>query len=120
MKYRTVIELICDAGDKDEAGDIVGEYLKGDMDFGVKMNLKTTALSVHRVKRCAAICLAGFIVFSVLFFKTAAAGYSRGSSGFKDATAGETFALLPALKTKHKTGFREEWSKRHEEILKYL
>ena len=35
MKYRTVIELICEATNEEEAINTAGDYLRGDVDFGV-------------------------------------------------------------------------------------
>ncbi|MFH1664591.1 MAG: hypothetical protein ABIA77_00375 [Candidatus Omnitrophota bacterium] len=44
MKYRTVIEIVCDAADKDDAYHIAGEYLRGNIESDVTMNCATAAL----------------------------------------------------------------------------
>ncbi|MBD3380257.1 MAG: hypothetical protein GF408_07340 [Candidatus Omnitrophica bacterium] len=41
MKYITVIEIICDAPDEEEAYNTAGEYLRGKEDFGVSMTCRT-------------------------------------------------------------------------------
>lgn len=41
MKYKTVIEVYCDARDKDEAMHTAGEYLRGNVQPGVKMFSRT-------------------------------------------------------------------------------
>ena len=41
MKYKTVIEIVCDARDEDEAMHTAGEYLRGNMEPGIKMNSRT-------------------------------------------------------------------------------
>ena len=35
MKYRTIIEVICEAQDKDDAYNIAGDYLRGHVEFVV-------------------------------------------------------------------------------------
>lgn len=41
MKYITVIEVICDAPDADEAYNMAGEYLRGNEEHGVSMHCRT-------------------------------------------------------------------------------
>ncbi|MGB2601169.1 MAG: hypothetical protein WBD00_07685 [Candidatus Omnitrophota bacterium] len=45
MKYKTVIEIVCDAYDEDEAYHIAGEYLRGNEEFGIMMTCKTDRVS---------------------------------------------------------------------------
>lgn len=44
MKYVTVIEIICDASDADEAYHTAGEYLRGQEDCGVSMTCRTAPI----------------------------------------------------------------------------
>lgn len=43
-KYKTVIEVVCEAENKGEALDVAGEYLRGSIDSGVMMKCKTAPL----------------------------------------------------------------------------
>ena len=37
MRYKTVIEIVCEADNDHEALDIAGEFLKGDLEAGIEM-----------------------------------------------------------------------------------
>jgi len=121
VKYRTLIEIICDASDSEEASNIAGDYLKGDVDFGVDMRCKTISLWSHRVKKYTVASIVTVLVFSSLLIKvTPVAEDDKGQAsmqvGFKN-----TSTIMPALKTKHKSDFKKEWEeKKDEEILKYI
>lgn len=43
-KYKTVIELVCEAENQNEALDVAGEYLRGSLDSGVIMRCQTRQL----------------------------------------------------------------------------
>jgi len=43
-KFKTVIELVCEAEDKREALDVAGEYLRGSLTSGVNMRCQTRQL----------------------------------------------------------------------------
>lgn len=62
MKYRTIIEIICDDIDAENALNTAGEYLRGNVDCGVHMNCKTTSFNFHRFKN---ICITGLIVIFI-------------------------------------------------------
>ncbi|MBD3425827.1 MAG: hypothetical protein GF409_01195 [Candidatus Omnitrophica bacterium] len=47
MKYKTVIEIVCDAYDEDDACHIAGEYLRGNEEFGVLMTFNTHSMNPH-------------------------------------------------------------------------
>ena len=49
MKYRTVIELVVEADNEHEATDIAGEYLRGDLESGVRMKFSTKPLTAHTI-----------------------------------------------------------------------
>ncbi|MDD4957138.1 MAG: hypothetical protein PHH49_03395 [Candidatus Omnitrophica bacterium] len=44
MLYRTVIEIICDAANEDEACHTAGEYLRGNEEFGIEMRFKAVPI----------------------------------------------------------------------------
>ncbi|MFH1395162.1 MAG: hypothetical protein ABIH09_03300 [Candidatus Omnitrophota bacterium] len=122
MRYRTVIELICDASDRDEACNMAGEYLKGDIDFGVQMKFKTDSLLGHKVKRCALNCAAVFFV--VVSFITLFAPDVNNNEGAQSSIymkLRNTCTVMPVLKTQHTAGFKNDWTKKKDEaVLDYI
>ncbi len=121
MKYRTVIELICDATDKEEASNIAGEYLKGELDFGVNMRCKTSVLSTHRIVKYGASCLIALMIFSTLLLNVMLLGGSSDDRSKAVGAFNNTYTVMPALKTKHTVEFKKEWEeKKDEAILEYI
>lgn len=121
MKYRTVIELICDAADREEASNIAGDYLKGEVDFGVDMRCSTASLWAHRVTKYAASSALVLLVFSTLLFKVTPIGVESGNSTSSRIGFQNTYTVMPALKTKHKADFKKEWEqKKDEAVLDFL
>ena len=51
MKYRTVVELICEGKDAEEAYHTAGEYLRGNVDNGVDMKCRTRPLRRLKIKQ---------------------------------------------------------------------
>ena len=123
MRYRTVIELVCNASDKDEASDIAGDYLKGDIDFGVEMKCHTASLTGHRVLKYAAssaIALMMLATFALKITPVALEGETGTKGGYRIAFQ-DTHTVMPELKTKHKEDFKQEWQERKDDaILEYL
>lgn len=121
MKYRTIIELICDAADSEDASNIAGDYLKGEIDFGVEMKCRTESQWAYRMKRYTAACAVLFIIFSALLFKVvpvedAETGKVSQRLAFKD-----TYTVMPELKTKDESAFKEKWEKKKDEaVLEYI
>ncbi|MBD3426255.1 MAG: hypothetical protein GF409_03370 [Candidatus Omnitrophica bacterium] len=121
MKYRTVIELICEASDKEEATNIAGEYLRGDMDFGVEMGCKTASLWSHRMKKCAVYTTMTFLVFTALLFRVTPIDGNEKIRNTAGPGLRSTYTIMPALKTKHRSDFKKEWDqKKQEAVLEFL
>ncbi|MFC1570762.1 hypothetical protein ACFL4E_03155 [Candidatus Omnitrophota bacterium] len=121
MKYRTVIELICDASDREEASNIAGDYLKGEVDFGVEMNCKTASLWSHRVTKYAVSSALVLLVFSTLLLKVTPISVEDSKTASSRFGFQNTYTVMPALKTKHKADFRKEWEqKKDEAVLEFL
>ena len=120
MKYKTTIELICEATNKEEATNIAGEYLNGDIDFGVSMNARTDSVVASKVKRYAAVGIFSFIIISSVFLNmysvSVDAASGKAQVGFKN-----TYTMMPLIKTKHRAGFKNKWEeKKNEVVLQYL
>ena len=121
MKYKTTIQVICEASDREEALNIAGEYLRGDIDFGVDMQCQSISLAAHRVKKYAAACLAFFLVFAALLLKIEPVSMESGNTGKGFVALSNTFTVTPLLKTKHASAFKKEWEeKKHEAVIDFL
>jgi hypothetical protein len=121
MKYRTMIEVICDAADKEDASNTAGDYLRGKVDFGVEMKCKTVSLRSHRMRKYVVSCAAIFLLFSsVVLNTTLISGHGNISCNARPAFH-STGTIMPALKTKHRTNFKKEWEeKKDEAVLEFL
>lgn len=107
MKYKTTIEIVSEARDKNEALEIVGEYLSGNIHSGVEMKCLTDrAQSGMKIAVTALlfVALLGGSIFSTL--------YSRPGAVAGCAVPG-TSAIQPPLKTaaidKKNMDFKREW-----------
>ncbi|MBD3427148.1 MAG: hypothetical protein GF409_07975 [Candidatus Omnitrophica bacterium] len=114
MKYRTVIELTCEAPDKDEACDMAGAYLKGDIDFGVDMICTTSSLPTHRLTKCAVVISVFLVLSLITILRFSPIGCAEKVTGSRNEGFCSAYALMPALKTKHRGGFKGAWEKKHQ------
>jgi len=118
MKYKTVIEVVTEAANKDEALNIVGEYLSGDILSAVDMKystrsvngLKTAAIAITALS--IAICIG---LFSLHFLKTSGATFSN--------IAGSSAVQAPLYTQAINSGnlhFMDQWQNEHikESLLK--
>jgi len=110
MKFKTTIKIITNAANKDEAADMAGEYLSGNVTGNVRMTCKTApALDA---KKCAAIAS----VFIFVFVGVAAFGlHMKTTAGTPQVGAGFS-AVQPPLKTAVTASkdekFKNEWQER--------
>ena len=109
MKYRTTIEIVSEARDKNEAIEIVGEYLSGNINSGV--NMKCLTDPVQSAARIAVttllfVALLGGSIFSALYTKPGM---------MATPVAPGTSAIQPPLKTsvspdhKKSEAFKKAW-----------
>jgi len=122
MKYRTIIELTCDASDRDEACNIAGEYLKGDLDFGVDMKCKTgSSRSYKAIKFATTSTAAVMVIFASLAFFEPSVNLGEKVKNSISSSFSSTFTVTPELKTQNVDGFKEEWAKKKDEtVLDYI
>ena len=122
MKYRTIIELICDAANKDEALDVAGEYLRGKMDFGVSMKCNAVDLRKHRIIKYAVTTVTTVVFFSLLLCRFVPVERNEADMrGQNLISFGPTCTVVPALKTETDAGFKKDWEeKQNEAVLDYL
>ena len=121
MKYRTVLELICDAAEAEDASNIAGDYLRGEIDFGVTMKCKTISLRSHRIRKYAVSSLIAILTFSTLLLKVTPIGDAEKTRGSVQPGFRSTYTMMPALKTKYRVNFKKEWEeKKDEAVMEYL
>ena len=121
MKYRTIIEIISEASSKEDAFNTAGEYLKGDVDFGVQMKCRTLPLWSHRVRKYSAVCAVMFVVFSALFLRSSLIVEYDKESGSPQVSFSNAYTIQPELKTKHESDFKKEWeNKKDKAVLDFI
>ncbi|MDD5634286.1 MAG: hypothetical protein PHW46_03320 [Candidatus Omnitrophica bacterium] len=121
MKYRTVIEVVCDAPDPDSAIDIAGEYLRGDVDFGVEMKTKISSLRAYKMKKYLVSVIAMLFISSSLLLQFIPLSGVSNNAGRTGSPVFSTYTVMPSLNTKGKDDFRKEWDeKKGEAVLDYL
>ena len=104
MKYKTVIEVVCEAENKDEAMDVAGEFLSGQIENGVKMRCFSRPLSLSVISKLSK----GFIGFALI----ASLGVLSVNLLHKEKeniSSHEASAIQPPLRTERNENFKEEW-----------
>ena len=121
MKYRTIIELICDAQNKDDALHTVGEYLRGEVDSGVDMRFRAIMLVTHRIQKYGVMSLLVVFFLSTLFLGVATKEKNKSLRRISDLVSSNTYTIQPVLKTTYKTGFKKKWEQEKDKaIIEYL
>ena len=107
MKYKTTIEIISEAENKDEAIEIAGEYLSGNLVSGIEMKcLAKPARSISRnILSIIIVCgVMTTLAFSAFHIKSSA----PSTSAFSGAGA-----IQPPLRTsavnKYDVDFKKAW-----------
>ena len=108
MKYKTTIEIVAEAEDRDEAMEIAGEYLSGNLISGVDMRCVTKPVYRSNIVGVVAISLA--IVAGILV-----GSHFKHPQSMIQTIPGAS-AIQTPLKTSAVTysnpGFKEEWQDR--------
>ena len=63
MKYKTIIEVITEADDPQDAADVAGDYLRGFIDSGVQMKCQTKPAT----NRMHIACFVPLVLLTCLF-----------------------------------------------------
>ena len=121
MKYRTIIELICDAADKEDALNTAGEYLRGEVESGVDMRCKAVTVKTHKVKRIGFLMVIVLVLASSVFAGVSTREKNKSLKQISSMILSNTCTIQPALKTKYKGDFAAKWEKKKDEaILSYI
>ena len=111
MRFKTTIKLITEAKDRNEAMEIAGEYLSGNLTTGVEMKLGAAPLHSN-IKRI------GFalVISSILLLLAMHLSYVKHPQSIILNLPGDS-VIQPPLKTysadKSYSGFQKEWQARH-------
>ena len=118
MKYRTTVQIISSANDKDEAMEIAGDYLSGNIISGVEMKCSTRPVRSH-ARLALFISIAIIVVAAGLF----SAHNSMHSRNVLPVVAGMD-AIQPPLNTgfnEKNADFKKAWQEKHtKEVLDYI
>lgn len=121
MKYRTIIELVCNAPDKEEANHAAGEYLRGGIDSGIEMRSRTVALSTHRLAKYGIRTALTVLFISALLFNVIPSGSDARQTHVRSIRLSGTCTVQPGLKTSGESEFKKDWERKKEEaVLDYL
>jgi len=108
MKYRTVIEIIAEAKNQDEALDIAGDFLKGEIESGIKWKYSTSPLKVNVLLYTAAFLMLTFIATGMASLKYLSQPKTMSRRTYAIS------AFKPSLKTSEAAGFKEAWDDKKE------
>lgn len=119
MKYKTTIEIISEAENKNEAMEIVGEYLSGNIMSGVEMKCLT-----RRTHTYDKALLSVLVISAVLLTAIFTTVHTRSTYNSRLSLTG-TNAIQPPLKTssaaRRDTRFKKAWeNKKTQEALNYI
>lgn len=111
MRYKTRIEITTEAADKNEAIEIVGEYLSGNVVSGIDMRCTTKPVNSQQ-KTIISVA----VVSLLLLVGIAVSNYTRPSSNFSVSVPGVD-AVQPPLKSsandKVDAKFKKQWEAKH-------
>ena len=115
MRYRTIIEIITEANNKNEALNIAGEFLNGNIESDVKIKCRTNMIKSHGLLKASialrliAAFIAGIVSFG--YFKSV----SIAVSGAENVSVFQTF-----LKAGQNVEFKENWQEEeNKKVLDY-
>ena len=119
MKYKTTIQITTDAADKNEALEIVGDYLSGNIVSGIEMKCRTAPTMNQKT---GLIVVSSFLL--IIFAGTMLVNHIRNSAISIQLTSGMS-AVQPPLKTSylenHDADFKKDWQDRQtKKALEYI
>lgn len=107
MEYKTTIQITTEAADKNEALEIVGEYLSGNLVSGIKMKCRTNPTVNYR----AGIVIATAFSFIIIAGAVLAVHF-KSSTNLIQSSYGSS-AIQPPLRTSYSEGldadFKKDW-----------
>ena len=119
MKFKTTIKLVTEAKDKNEAMEIAGEYLSGNLATGVDMKLHTAPIQSNVKRAVFALTISSFLLLFAMNLT-----YIKHPQNIVQNLPGDS-VIQPPLKTfsadKSYSDFQKEWQARHaKEALNFI
>ena len=110
MKYKTNIEITSDATNKDEAMEIVGDYLSGNITSGIDMKYATRPVRFYNNPAAKVVAVA--LLMTMVFFSGVKAKPQQNFA----MNMCQVAAVTPPLKTsdanKNDMSFKKEWQEK--------
>ncbi len=106
MKYKTIIEIVCEGNDKHDALDLAGEYLRGGISSGVTMRCLTQP--VHNMKKGALAMILVLLLITGLSLSTFLHARSELNSSSPSYNAIQPPLKTSIAKNEHNS-FKENW-----------
>ena len=119
MKYKTNIEITSEAANKDEAMEIAGDYLSGNITSGIDMKYDTRPVRFYNNSAAKVVAVA--LLMTIGFFSGTKAKPQQNFS----VDMCQMAAITPPLKTsdanKNDMRFKKEWQdKQTTEVINYI
>ena len=111
MKYKTTIKLITEAKDKNEAMEIAGEYLSGNLAGGVDMKFNTSI--VYDNKQRLGIALAIIIIVGLVAINISPTKQNQNSLRNLPGDSLIQPPLKTSLMDNKYSDFKREWQAMH-------
>ncbi len=110
MKYKTNIEITSDAANRDEAMEIVGDYLSGNIASGIDMKCATSPVRFYNNPAARVVVVA--LLMTMVFFS----GVKAKPQQNLGLNICQMAAVTPPLKTseanKNDMRFKKEWQEK--------
>jgi hypothetical protein len=116
MQYKTTIEVVTEADSEYEATDIAGEFLKGNINTGADIKVRT--MSAVKARKMSAFVIAGVTVAALTVFLAGnKVSYEIAKAQLRPVTS---YAIQPPLKTnladiQNSSEFKKIWEKEHKD-----
>jgi len=122
VRYKTVIEVVTDGDDANDAMDRAGEYLRGSYHSDVPLRVRTQPMGTRNVRVLGYTVAMCFLALSISFGWFAAGRTYQKIVSTKDETV-EMYAVHPPLSTDitNEAGraFKEKWDKAYKDRVLY-
>lgn len=107
MHYKTTIEVVTDADNACEATDIAGEFLRGDINSGADLHVKTVSVAKHRLTKSVLVTGLAIVVLGTALL----GGRAYITIAKAQRTPVTSYAIQPPLRTNQADFQSEEFKK---------
>ena len=115
MKYRTLIEIVNEAENKNEAIDIAGEFLRGNLSEDVEMKCMSKPLKPRALLKTSILFLSVALLCGVVTIS------NIKNSPFSISLVKNYNAIQPPLTTPKSTNFKETWQEEeNKKVIEYI